>query len=95
MRTHRFDPDYVVPTSEILREWLAENGHSPQVAAAKAGGTQKDKVRAVLERVLADGKVDTYEASVLTYVTDISMEFWQAFEHNYRVGLAEGKKVLT
>jgi hypothetical protein len=90
-----FDPDWVVPTSEVLREWLSDRNLSPRVAVAAAvPRKEREGAARALERVLDDGLL-TYEvALVLDRITAIPTRFWLAFEHNYREGLAEGKSVI-
>lgn len=94
-KVHRFDPDYVVPTSEVLREWLDDNHLSTQVAAAMGyvKGEPRQWAAGILDKVLADQPVDEIVATVLAAVTGISARFWRNFEHNYRVGLKAGKVV--
>lgn len=95
--TYKFDPDWVVPTSHMLREWLDYNHLTTRVAAVMAspGRGTPGHIRAteMLDAVLNDGPVDSQTAMVLAAVTDITTEFWLAFEHNYRTGLAAGKTV--
>lgn len=97
MTLYPYDPDYVVPTSLLLWEWLDHNHLSTSVAAviaSKGCGTESHIAStAVLDAVLHDGKVTPQVAQVLATVTGISMSFWLAFEHNYRTGLAAGKTV--
>jgi hypothetical protein len=89
-----WDPDYVVPTSEVLQEWLDTNGLSTRVAVAgKVVKSLKDEATAQLDAVLDGAPVGPSEASLLALVTDISFNFWMAFERNYRAGLAAGKHV--
>lgn len=104
----RFDPDYVVPTSEVLREWLDDHGmrtrgwgpnptlYWTSVAAVAASGI-RDKERheaatAILDAVLNDEPFGEHTAFVLAKATGVSEGFWNAFEQNYRTGLAAGKK---
>jgi plasmid maintenance system antidote protein VapI len=92
-----YDPDYVVPTADVLREWLDHNHVSTSVAAVVASigrGTDSHVAATkVLDAVLNDHKVTPKTAAVLTRVTGISMAFWLAFDHNYRTGKAAGKVV--
>jgi hypothetical protein len=88
-----FDPDYVVPTATILREWLNSLGLTTRVACAKCyqRGEPLDWAASVLDRVLDDQPIGDIEIRVLGAVTDVSEAFWRNFEHNYRSGLAAGK----
>lgn len=92
----RYDPDYVVPTSEVFKEWLEEFGLTTQVAAASRyrRGEAHEWATKVLDRVLAGRPVGPRSVAVLAAVTGISENFWRSFEHNYRTGLAAGKKVF-
>jgi plasmid maintenance system antidote protein VapI len=94
MVEHRFDPDYVVPTSEVLREWLDERHLSTRVAAAKCGLERREVARMVLDSLLQGAPINEFDADMLDWITDISAAFWMSFEHNYRVGLAAGKHVM-
>ena len=96
MASYPYDPDYVVPTSEVLREWLDENHLSPRVAVAHV--TRDPNMRSHLAAVLAgilesDTVVDEDTAELLGAVTGISKRFWISFERNYRTGRAAGKTV--
>lgn len=94
----KFDPDWVVPTSEMLREWLDSNHLSTSVASVitSSGRRTPSHIAAMklLDRVLADALVGPKEARVLATVTGISAQFWLAFEHNYRTWLAAGRTVV-
>lgn len=93
---HRFDPDWVVPTSEMLREWLDTNHLTTRVAAVIAsdgrGTASHIRARETLDAVLDDHPVNRRTAAVLAVVTGIPQSFWVAFERNYRSGLAAGKR---
>jgi plasmid maintenance system antidote protein VapI len=87
---HPFRPDWTIAPGECLREWLKENGLSPEVAAARLGRAHKaagvQAIRDVLDRKpLIEG-----HAWRLEHVTDVPARFWLNFEHNYRAGLAAG-----
>lgn len=81
-----FAPDWVVPPGETLKDWFGEIGLDRSIA-------QKSGISAeVLERVLDGDEPITFElAHRIALMTGISAHFWQAAEHNYRVGLAQGK----
>ena len=94
-KTYKFDPDYVVPTSEILREWLDENHLTTRVAVAGHVIRElHEEAAAQLDAVLNDGPVGPSEASLLAMVMGTSVQFWLNFEQNYRNGLARGLTVL-
>lgn len=95
-REHKWDPDYVVAPGETLREWMDENGlTTPSILAAGCGPrSQKGALVALIEGVLAKQPFDEMTARVLEQGTGVSVGFWMAMEHNYRTGLAAGKKAL-
>lgn len=90
-KTYKFDPDYVVPTAEILKEWLEYNGLTIRTAVAKLPKEDRPLAAGYLENVLADKPFTEYTGKILARVTDVSLGFWMNFEHNYRTGLAAGK----
>jgi hypothetical protein len=94
--TYPFDPDWVVPTSEVLQEWLDERHLSTHVAAAARyrRGEPRDWAACVLNGVLGGKPLDDTDIGVLAAITGISEAFWRNFEHNYRAGLAAGKTVV-
>jgi hypothetical protein len=94
-KTYKFDPDYVVATAEILKEWLEYNGLSVRVAVARLPREERLLAAGYLENVLADKPFTQRTAEVLARVTDISVGFWMNFEHDYRSGLAAGKTRST
>lgn len=97
-KTYRFDPDYVVPTSEVLREWLEDHNLSPRVAVAHVvrSPAMRAQLAAILQAILdQDRGIDEDTAQILQAVTDISGRFWLSFERNYRIGLAAGKSVAV
>jgi plasmid maintenance system antidote protein VapI len=94
-KTYKFDPDYVVPTADVLKEWLEFNGLSVMVAVARLPREERELAAGYLENVLADKAFTERTGEVLARVTDISIGFWMNFEHNYRTGLAAGKVKST
>lgn len=92
--SYPYDPDYVVPTREVLQEWLDGNGLSVKVAVACLPREDRELAAGYLENVLADKEFTDRTGQVLARVTGISLAFWMSFEHNYRAGLAAGKKAL-
>lgn len=92
---HKFDPDWVVAPSESLREWLDHNGLSPRVASAVVPREQREHVTQLLQDVLDRKPITNEHELALAKVTTISAGFWHNFEHNYRAGLAAGKKDVS
>lgn len=95
-RRHRFDPDWVVAPAATLREWMDENGLNAITLAAACGpkALRPDAVQAV-SAVLDRKPLTPKIAAILERGTFVSARFWLALEHNYRVGLAAGKKDTT
>lgn len=89
-----FDPDWVVPTSEVLAEWLNDHSISPRVAAARLPHEDRADAVVALTGVLNDDPVTYDTALLMDRITGIPTRFWLAFEHNYREGLAAGKSVV-
>lgn len=92
-----FDPDWVVPTSELLRECLDDTrlGLRPFVAAGGVPREGRDAVMRALADVLdGDAPLTDDLAAVVARATGTPARVWIAFEHNYREGLAAGKKVI-
>lgn len=90
-----FDPDYVVPPSEVFREWLTETGISLHIACVVVPENDRAVAEARLQTLLdADANLTRHIALWLERVTGITVGFWLSFEHNYRVGLAAGKKTI-
>lgn len=86
----KFDPDWVIAPGETLAEWLEHTG-VPESVAQLYGISPK-----VLAGVLrGTHKIGPSLAQKLCNLTLISAPFWLALEHNYRVGLAAGKKRIT
>jgi HTH-type transcriptional regulator/antitoxin HigA len=84
-----FDPDWVIPPGETLRDWFEEIG-LPYAVAERYGISQRTLGR------LLDGKqkITPALAQKLCNLTHVGAPFWLALEHNYRVGLAAGKTVV-
>lgn len=91
-----WEPDYVVPTSEVLREWLQTNHLSARVAAACVSRDpgRKDHAACRISAILNRDSLTERDAEMLQVVTGVSKRFWLSFEHNYRAGLAAGKVEL-
>ena len=90
-----FDPDFVVPPSEVLRAWLSDTGISLRIACVVLPEHDRAPAEARLGAMLASDTVLTRRmADQLERVTGVGYGFWMAFEHNYRVGLAAGKSTI-
>lgn len=95
-KLYEFDPDWVIAPSETLREWIDKMGlRTVQVAAACAGKERKEYVAQLLQDVLDRKPLTNEHALALQLVTSVSAQFWCNYEHNYRVGLAAGKKDIS
>lgn len=94
-QTYPFDPDYVVPTRELLREYMETNGlkTTRMVVAAYVPRDQMDAAAAELDALLNDEPLTDNAARILGKACG-SSEFWRNFEHNYRAGLARGLHVI-
>lgn len=82
-----FDPDYVVAPGETLDDWFQEMG-LPYTISDHYGIPQR-----TLSGLLAGTKkINPELAQKLCNMTFVGAPFWLALEHNFRVGLAAGKK---
>lgn len=94
--TRKFDPDWVIAPSETLKEWMDEMGMFPKAIATAAVGRERSEEALVLVNEVLERKPLTRDhARVLARATGISEQFWLNYEHNYRVGLAAGKKDVS
>jgi plasmid maintenance system antidote protein VapI len=85
--TYPYDPDYVVHPGAVLQEWFDDNRLSHKIATKLYGLTEEE-----LTGVLDGSMPITPElAGKLLNLTHISVAFWLAMDHNFRVGLAAGK----
>lgn len=82
-----FDPDWVVAPGETLGEWFEDNGLPHSVA--QQYGISERTLRGVLRGTM---KITPPLAQKLCNLTHVGAPFWLALEHNFRVGLAAGKK---
>lgn len=83
----KFDPDWVVAPGETLDEWFEAMGLPYAVVDHYGIG------RGVLRGLLAGEEPITPElAQKLCNLTHVGAPFWLALEHNYRAGLAAGKR---
>lgn len=95
-KLYKFDPDYVVAPSESLREWIDSMGlQTTKIAAACVGGVPEGYVAGLLQDVLDRKPMTDEHALALAQVTFTPKQLWLALEHNYRVGLAAGKKDIS
>jgi HTH-type transcriptional regulator / antitoxin HigA len=85
--TEPFDPDWVVAPGETLAEWFESIG-LPKSVARQYGIPDEQ-----LEKILAgEEPIDEALAQRLCNLTFVGAPFWLNMEHNYRVGLAAGKR---
>lgn len=82
-----FDPDWVVHPGATLKDWFEEMG-VPLSVATHYGITERTLKR------LFEGKqrITPTLAQRLCDLTHVGAPFWLALEHNFRVGLAAGKR---
>lgn len=94
-KVYAFDPDYVVPTANVLRLYMRENGLTSTrlVCAMSVPRDQLDRAAAQLDALLRDEPLTDMAARILGKAIG-SEQFWRNFEHNYRVGKAAGKHVV-
>lgn len=94
-KLHAFDPDYVVPTRELLREFMDTNGlkTTRMVVAGYVPRDQMDAAAAELDALLNDEPLTDGAARILGRAC-ADEQFWRNFEHNYRAGLARGLHVM-
>ncbi len=90
--TLRYDPDYVVAPGETLQEWWDEN-KVPRASILRMTGLTDSELDGILAGTL---RISYRRADCLARLPlGPSAQFWNALEHNYRVGLAAGKKRST
>jgi HTH-type transcriptional regulator / antitoxin HigA len=88
IESHPFQPDYVSPPGETLRDRLAELNVSQTELAARAGLSTKH-VNQIMQG-LAPITLET--AIVLERITGMPASFWNRREADYREGLLRGKQ---
>jgi HTH-type transcriptional regulator / antitoxin HigA len=88
IESHPFQPDYVSPPGETLRDRLAELNVSQTELAARAGLSTKH-VNQIMQG-LAPITLET--AIVLERITGMPASFWNRREADYREGLLRGKR---
>lgn len=102
--TEPFDPDWVIAPSETLRELITESVPMPTIemsaaVMSTAYGGRNTGAHVYAEQklldVLARKPLTEEHIRVLAVCTHISGALWRNLEHNYRVGLAAGKKDLS
>ena len=85
-----FDPDYVIAPGATLAEWFEEN-HLLHTVARRYGIPER-----TLQKIFRGTQPITPPiARKLCNLTHVGAPFWLALEHNYRVGLAAGKKAVS
>lgn len=85
--TEPFDPDYVIAPGETLADWFKE------MNLPKTISNHYDIDRPTLDGILSgEREIDAELAQKLCNMTHVGAPFWLALEHNFRVGLAAGKK---
>lgn len=94
-KVYKFDPDWVVPTRELLREYMTTNGLTSTrlVCAMSVPRDQLDAAAAELDALLNDEPLTDNAARILGKAIG-SEQFWRNFEQNYRNGLARGLHVM-
>lgn len=90
--TFPFNPDWVVAPGDTLRDCLDA---MPGFADWDSDdfdwvfGIDREQMRRLLD---GDEPIDEQLADKLELLTGVNARMWLALEHNYRVGLAAGKK---
>lgn len=87
--SYPYDPDYVVPPGETLREWF-DWSNLPH-SCVRLYGITDEELAGILDATLL---ITADLAKKLDGMTGVRPAFWLAMEHNYRVGLAAGKTRL-
>lgn len=86
-----FDPDWVIAPGETLQEWWDDCG-LPRASILRISGLTDKELDGII-----DGTTDITRArarALARLPLSPSAQFWLALEHNYRVGLAAGKKQI-
>lgn len=81
-----FDPDWVIAPGETLKDWFGSIGLPWSIS--ETHGISAAQLQLIFD---GDEPITFKLAHQLMAMTGISAQFWQALEHNYRVGLAAGK----
>lgn len=83
-----YDPDHVIPPGDTIREVMEVDGIAEKTMRKMLKITDEE-----FERLL-DGELPLTSAIAahLETATNVPCRIWQSLEHNYRVGLAAGKK---
>lgn len=87
---YRFDPDWVIPPGWTLKEWF-EAMNLPKSIAWELYGIPERTLNRLFEGAQ---KITPALAQKLCNMTHVGAPFWLALEHNYRVGLREGKTLV-
>jgi plasmid maintenance system antidote protein VapI len=85
--TFPFDPDWVVAPGETLKDWFKATGLP--LSVAQLHGIEATTIDRLFEGV---EPITPELAQKLCNLTHVGAPFWLSYEHNYRVGLAAGKK---
>lgn len=83
----RFEPDWVVAPGEILADWFAEM--NLPLSIGEHYGLSENRLRRIMAGKL---RITPLVAQQLCNMTHVGAPFWLALEHNFREGLAAGKK---
>lgn len=81
-----WDPDWVVAPGETLKDWFESVG-LPKSVAARYGISERTLTHLFSGRQPITPRL----AQKLCNLTHVGAPFWLALEHNFRVGLADGK----
>lgn len=89
-----WDPDYVVGPGPVLADWLTEHGLTTRLAMSMIFPREhRDEAASRLDEIIAGAPLSQPVAEWLAALPLCpGVKFWMALEHNYRVGLAAGKK---
>lgn len=88
-----FNPDWVVCPGSTLADCMDERGFEASEYADGEGDWLFGITHAQMRGLLAgDEPLDDDLATKLARLTGVPSRMWLALEHNYRVGLAAGKK---
>lgn len=85
-----FDPDWVIPPGETLRESLEGIERTAQDLAE---GTGLD-VEWINSFLAGEAEITVEQAEALVPWTQVPASLWLALEANYRIGLERGRTVI-
>jgi hypothetical protein len=106
LETSAFNPDWCVAPAATLDDYLTENSLTVNQLAVKAGGRGRPQAgfgvaaeigacAAAFREVLNREPLTETHITVLAAATGTSEAFWRNYEHDYRTGLASGRKDVT